>query len=354
MCSLSLVGWVDNGENSDNTIGPTGVEVLLVLGPGERGATNGDSTLAVSISGIFTGAIEVLSSVSVDELSVWEIVHSNSLFGTNDKPVDLGGEEEDVDWGLGVDLIEMATLNEVPDVDLTVSSSRGNKHSVLGEVEAVDLSLVADEGVHQGHGLVVPDLDGSIPRGRNNDWLLHVVVESNAGNPVVVGLLLNGELALTIDVPDLDGLVHGAGHDLSVVWGESNGENVLGVADEGSVGGVLLQVPESECTIPRGGQAESAIGREVDVGDEVRVTLQDLSWNTPFFIVISSRGSLLDVPDDEGVVSGSGDEELLELIWSNLLFTNLHACNPSVVALKAASVAQVVLDELVFVVHLAN
>ena len=181
--SFSLLSWVDNGENSDDSIGPSAVEVLLILGPGEGGAT--DSCLAL-FSVNHGLSVEVLSSVGVDEFSVWQVVHSDSVFSTNDKPVDLGGEEEDIDWGLGIDLIQVSSLNEVPDVDLTVSSTGGDEHGVLGEVEAVDLSLVADEGVHQGHGLVVPDLDGSVPRSRHDDWLLDVVVESDAGNPVTV------------------------------------------------------------------------------------------------------------------------------------------------------------------------
>ena len=247
----------------------------------------------------------------------------------------------------------MTTINEVPDVYFTVSTSRSKIRGVRGDIEAGDLSLVTGDGVNWGHGLFIPDLDGSVPGGRHNEWLLVVVVESNAGNPIVVGLFLNGVLALTKSIPYFDGIVHGSGHDQSVVWGKSNGENFFGVTNKGSIGCILLQVPKSDGTVPRGGQAEFAIGREVNVRDKVRVTFQDLSWNTPFLIVISSRRSLLDVPDNEGVVSGSCNEELLKFIWSNLLLTNLHAGNPSIMSLKAASVDQVVLDLLILVIRLA-
>jgi len=240
------VSWVHDGKHSDHAIGPAGVKVLLILGPGQRGATNSEFAI-FAVAGV---TVEVLSSVGVDELSVWKIVHSDTLFGTNNEPVNLGGEEKDVDGGLGVDFIKMSSFDEVPNVDLTVSSSRGDEHSVLGEVEAVDLSLVADESVHQAHGLVVPDLDGSVPRGGHNDWLLDVVVESNARDPVSMWLLVDGELANTIDVPDLDVLVHGARDDLSVVWGESNGKDILLMTNQSSVGGALLQVPESDGSVP--------------------------------------------------------------------------------------------------------
>jgi len=89
------VSWVDDRENSDHAIGPAGVEVLLVLGPGQRGATNSHIALLTLAIGI---TIEILSSVGVDELSVWEIVHSDTFLGTDDEPVDLGGEEKNIDW----------------------------------------------------------------------------------------------------------------------------------------------------------------------------------------------------------------------------------------------------------------
>ena len=216
------------------------------------------------------------------------------------------------------------------------------------------MSLVADEGVHQAHGLVVPDLDGSVPRSGHNDWLLDVVVESDAGNPVGMWLLVDCELANTVDVPDLDVLVHGARDDLSVVRGESDGEDILGVTHQRSVGGALLQVPESDGSVPGGSEAESAVGGEIDVGDEMRLALQNLFWNTPFTVHVSFGRVLLDVPHDEGLISGSGDEEFLVLIWADLLLADLHAGNPSIVALKASSDAEVVLHELVFVVHMKN
>ena len=63
-------------------------------------------------------------------------------------------------------------------------------------------------------------------------------------------VLVNGELADTVDVPDLEVLVHGSRGDLSVIWGEGDREHVLGVTDEGLSGGGGLQVPESDGGIP--------------------------------------------------------------------------------------------------------
>jgi hypothetical protein len=79
------------------------------------------------------------------------------------------------------------------------------------------LSFVANESVHKRHGSVVPNLDSSIPRSRDNNRSLHIVVESDARNPVGMLVLLDGELANTLDVPNLDLLIDRSGSNLPVV-----------------------------------------------------------------------------------------------------------------------------------------
>ena len=59
-------------------------------------------------------------------------------------------------------------------------------------------------------------------------WLL---VE-NAAHPVTVSLPLDGVLALGKGVPQLDGLVPGPGNYLTIVSGERNRHDVLGVVFE--------------------------------------------------------------------------------------------------------------------------
>ena len=242
---------VDDGENSDGSVGETGIEMLLVLGPDEGGATNGGWWLVVSLLGISRDLGWVRwSLVEVDELLVREIVDLDTFFGTNNEPVDLGGEEDDVNWGFSINLFEMSSFDEVPDVDLTVSTTGGDEVGVWCEIKGVDLSFMSNKGVHERHDGVIPDLDGLIPRGGNNNRLLDIVEVSNAGNPVSMWVLVNGEFANSVDVPNLDGFIDGSGGDLSVVWGESNGENVLGVTDKGLVGLGGLEVPESDGSIP--------------------------------------------------------------------------------------------------------
>jgi len=237
------LGGVNDGEDSDEGIGESSVQVKLVLGPDEGSATNWGIGSLLSVK---TGGL-----VLVDERLVWEIVDLDSAFGTNDEPEELGGEEDNVNWRFSVDFFEMSSFNQVPDMDLSVSSSGSDEVGVWCQVEGVDLSLVSNKGVFQSHDGVVPNLDGLIVRSRDDNWVLDVVEVSNAGNPVGVRVLVNGELADTVDVPNLEALIDGSRGDLSVIWGESNREDVLGVPEEGLSGGGGLEVPESDGAIPR-------------------------------------------------------------------------------------------------------
>lgn len=65
-----------------------------------------------------------------------------------------------------------------------------------------------------------------------------------------MGVLFNGELALSNSVPDLKVLISSTTGDLSVIWGESDGKNVSGVANESLYGLSLFQVPKSKSTVP--------------------------------------------------------------------------------------------------------
>ena len=58
------------------------------------------------------------------------------------------------------------------------------------------------------------------------------------------------ELAVAQGVPDLDGLVSRGGDDLTVVGGEGDGEDVVGVADKATDGGPSVEVPESQGLVP--------------------------------------------------------------------------------------------------------
>jgi len=77
-----------------------------------------------------------------------------------------------------------------------------------GEVQRQDSVGVSIEGVLQSHGVGVPNLDGSVPRGSSKNWVLCFWRESNTAYPVGMGVFLDGIFALANGIPDFDGLVH--------------------------------------------------------------------------------------------------------------------------------------------------
>jgi hypothetical protein len=78
-----------------------------------------------------------------------------------------------------------------------------------------------------------------------------------------MGILFNSELAFSYSVPNFKVFVSSATCDLSVVGGESNGENVSSVTDESSACDSFFEVPESESSVPRSRQSVSAVLREL-------------------------------------------------------------------------------------------
>ena len=103
-------------------------------------------------------------------------------------------------------------------------------------------------------------LDELVPAGGDNDGVLGVGAEANAGDPLGVALVGDGELAVTEGVPQLDGAVTGTGDDLTVVGGEGDGQNIVGVADKGAGGVTGGQLPETERLVPGGGQSVGTVG----------------------------------------------------------------------------------------------
>lgn len=61
-----------------------------------------------------------------------------------------------------------------------------------------------------------------VPAGRDDDRRVRVRTESDARHPVAVSLILDCVFALSERVPQLDGLVSRAGHNLTVIRRECN------------------------------------------------------------------------------------------------------------------------------------
>lgn len=128
--------------------------------------------------------------------------------------------------------------------------------------------------------------------------------------------VFDGVFALTEGVPQLDGLIcdldqkkfdgkcdqkgskmeekgmrrfiedvftSGTRDDLSVVGREGDREDVLGVSDETTGGGAVVQVPQTEGTVPRSREGELTVGGDDEVLDEVVVSGEGLSGDSVLF-----------------------------------------------------------------------
>ena len=73
-------------------------------------------------------------------------------------------------------------------------------------------------------------------------------------------LVGDGVLAVAEGVPQLDRPVAGTRDDLTIVGGEGDRQDIVGVADEGAGGLAGRELPEAEGLIPRAGERIGAIG----------------------------------------------------------------------------------------------
>lgn len=88
-----------------------------------------------------------------------------------------------------------------------------------------------------------------------------------------MALVGDGVLAVTEGVPELDGPVTGTGNNLSVVGGEGNGKNVVGVADETAGGDTGGELPQAEGLVPGGGKSVGTVrGDHLNIPSEPHST----------------------------------------------------------------------------------
>jgi len=121
--------------------------------------------------------------------------------------------------------------------------------------------------------------------------------ESNTRNPVVV--TSHGVLAFSNSVPQLKTAITGTRDDLTVVTGESDRQNILGVSDKSLQASAIIKIPETKSSIPRTRKSTSTISRANNVRDEVVVSTKRLLGNTELGSFV-----LLDVPDNDRLQQG--------------------------------------------------
>lgn len=259
----------------------------------------------------------VEADVGDDNLGL-EVPDLDTGLGGGAEPVAVGGEDEGVDDLVGVELVEELGLGEVPEHGLAVLATGGTEGAVRGDGHAVEVTGVANEvGLEAAVG-EVPHLDDTVPAGGNDEGAGVEGGEAHAGDPLGVLVLSDGVLALTKSVPELDGAVAGSGHDLAVVEGEGDGENILLVANKAAGGGAGVDVPETEGTVPGAGEAELAVAGDDDILNEVVVAGQGTASEAHLLVVGEGphNNALVTTGRENhvGVLMGGGDGGHLQFV----------------------------------------
>jgi len=281
-----------DGPDTDERVGVTGKEGLTISRPGQ-GNSLGRVGLLANVGELGLELINDGLGLQIPDLDAGR---SGSA-----QPVTVGGEDQGVDdiITLTLERVQVLALVQIPEHGDTITSTGGAERTIGGDGDGVDVTGVTDVvGAKLALG-ELPDLDDLVPASGDDDGVGGVRGEADAGDPLGVTILLDGELALTEGVPELDGLVTGSGDDLTVIGRERNRENIVGVTDEATGGGTGVEVPETEGLVPGSGQGELTIGGDDDILDGRVVSVEGLLGDTEVTLVIVSQ-----VPDNDGLVAG--------------------------------------------------
>jgi len=260
----------------------------------------------------------VLASLFNDELGNWiigvtvQVEDVNTVFTGSSNPLLNGVEGNLVDGGTSVEAsVFFVKVIEVPDLEGVFLTSGGDVGTEGSDGKGVDVLVVGLEGVLDEE-VGLPNLESAVPADGGEVGVLGNGRVSDAGDPVGVIVGFVGVLAVSEGVPELESSVSTSGDDLSVIEGEGDRVDFLGVANEDSAGLTGSQVPESEGLVPRGRETEEIVSREGDIGDEVVVTSEGLKGDTVESVGVRFIDFFLssgEFPDHEGMISGTGNED---------------------------------------------
>jgi len=278
-----------NRPDSDGVVSVSREQCGTIGGPGQGCAVWGLSLLS--------DRWEFRSELVNSSLAL-QVPDLDGVLGGSAQPVSVRGEAQVVDDVTGIERVQSLSVGQVPqdgDAVLTTASAQG---TIRRDGDGVAVSSVSSQvGAELAVGQV-PDLHHLIPSAGNDEWNLGGRGESHAGDPLAVAVLvLDGVLALSQGVPQLDCLISGTTHDLSVVGGEGNGENILGVSEESSGGVTGVQVPQPKGVIPRTTESELAVTGDDNVLNVVGVSSQTSQRITERLLISG------EFPKDDGLVS---------------------------------------------------
>ena len=282
--------------DTDVVVSVTGVKHGTVGGPGKGGTVRNSLVLA--------GRGEVALDLVDHDLEL-KIPDLDARLGGGNEPETVGGEDHGVDDVTSLEGVKALALTEVPKHSSSVLTTRGTEGAIGRDTHGVQVTSVTGKVGAKLKVAERPDLDKLVPAGRHDGRSgLLVRGEAHAGNPLGVTILLDGVLALTKGVPELDGAVTRTGHDLTVVGRERHGKHVLGVTLELLGALTRLDLPKAEGSVPGAGKGELTVGGKHDVGDKVVVTAKGTTGET-VVTLLTGKG-----PDNDGLVTGTGKDHV--------------------------------------------
>merc|ERR1719199_2042825 len=277
-----------------------------------------------------TGLRDGLGGELVKDVLVLQVPDLDGGIGGGAQPVVLRREAHGVDGGVSVQGVQVLAVVDIPQHGGAVLTTGTAQGTIRRDGDGVQDTGVAGEVGFQLAVVQVPDLDELVPAAGHDQRVLGGRGEADAGDPVGVVLLDDGVLALGEGVPQLDGLIAGTGDDLTVVSGEGDGVDVLGVALEETDGRTGVQVPETHGGIHGTGQSELTIGGDDGVADGLVVSAQAAAGVTRGVSVERSQ-----FPDDRGLIAGTGDDQV------GLLVGGGNGGDPSIVANEGTTVGDI-------------
>lgn len=229
--------------DTDDVISETGVKDDSITRPGK-----GDT---LDREGLFGGVLTLLKDdIVTDNFARLEVPDANGGGGSGTEPVGHRGEGQSMDDIIGRERREVKSFGEVPEHGFTVFTTRGTERAIRGYSYGVDVLGVTNKVDTELAVGEVPDLDNLVPTGRHDERHAEVRGEADATDPFFMTIFGDGVLELTQGVPQVDGLVARSRHDLTVVGGKGNREDILGVSNETASAVSVGEVPKTESSIP--------------------------------------------------------------------------------------------------------
>jgi len=230
-----------NFPDSDDIISVSSKEGSSISRPGEGKASRVDGL------GLEVGV--VLVQIGNNCLAL-QIPNLNSTLGSSAEPISGWAENKRVNDVSSIQRVKVLSLVQVPESRSSVFTTRSTERTIGRYGDCINISSMSNRVGSEFAVGKIPHLHKFVPSSGHNDGVLNVGGESNTADPLCVTLLINGVFTLSKGIPQLNSLVSGARHNLSVVSGEGNRKNVLGVSNESSCSGSIVQFPKAESSVP--------------------------------------------------------------------------------------------------------